>query len=405
MSLASGNFSPQMVHSNCPFCETDDAMALYNTTNFPRIDLESVPTRIVMCRRCSFVYTDPKPALSEMENYYAHSPVASGQVYHESTAGSVFEKVTVQRGKYILSHLKKKNSRFLDVGYGRGDLLGWMGENVDFTLFGLDPSIKNSKLDDHPEIRISHTMLERPDLPTEFYNMDGIALFSVLEHVFNPKQFLKKLKDLLKPEGLLFVEVPDVRKATPSLVESFDYEHVSHFSSFTLERMMKNVGFSILHRDDAALEEGRIRVCVTPVKKTTFPVEKISDIERDNVLRIFHEYKRNKQRIEREFVSRIQPLYEEWKKNKSRVAIYGAGGHTLHLLKLIDISDGVCCVIDTDPKKRGDNFLGWSIYNPDQIKALELDVILISSFSFEDEIYERIKGYQDKGTSILRIYS
>ena len=77
---------------------------------------------------------------------------------------------------------------------------------------------------------------------------DAIALIHVLEHLPEPRAALARLRDSLKPGGLLLVLVPD-HAANP-----FDLliaDHCTHFSAGSLRRELVRAGFAV-----QALAEG-----------------------------------------------------------------------------------------------------------------------------------------------------
>lgn len=77
-----------------------------------------------------------------------------------------------------------------------------------------------------------------------------VAMFHVLEHVADPVGFLRKVAGVMKPDGSLIVEVPNV---TDALVEiyrvpaylKFYYQkaHLYYFSRATLTRTLKDADF------------------------------------------------------------------------------------------------------------------------------------------------------------------
>ena len=403
MSIAWKESCIKMVHGVCPLCGADDAKNICNAINFAGATLEVVKTGIVMCNQCGFVYTDPKPSFSDINRYYKYDPHSSGRVYHERKKGSIRDKLATQRAEYILRHNIRRGGRFLDIGCGSGDLLIWLKMNTDFELSGLEPSEEALEIESKFGIRVIHSTLEDADLSSIFGKVDAIALMSILEHVYHPAQFLAITKNLLKRDGFLFIEVPDSKNPLPALVEFFDYEHLSHFTMTTLRCMLHKVGMNVYDIDERALTEGRISICAVRSRESVSNVA-ISEDTRE-MLRNIHRYRQEKRALEKAFISRITQYFEKWEKLHSRVAVYGAGGHTLHVLKLVDISDFVCCLLDSDQKKHGKKYMRWRIYGPTDIESLNLDAILISSQKFEDEIYESIKHYKAKGLDIIKCYS
>ena len=103
-------------------------------------------------------------------------------------------------------------------------------------------------------------------------------------------------------------------------------------------------------------------------------------------------------------IKRVESYLNKLKKtNRRKIAIYGAGEHTKILLKLVDFSGvEITGIIDKYIKGSCD---GYKIYPSSAINSLEYDAILISSYSFEDEIYREINNLIDSNKiEIFRIY-
>jgi len=92
-------------------------------------------------------------------------------------------------------------------------------------------------------------------------------------------------------------------------------------------------------------------------------------------------------------------------KGKRRLLIYGAGEHTKRLINDVDFS-GIDLLGIVDKHRFGDHpFLGHTVFAPADIPSMAPDAVLISSQSFEDEIYQEISSLQNShGIEVLKIY-
>jgi hypothetical protein len=72
----------------------------------------------------------------------------------------------------------------------------------------------------------------------------------VLEHVFEPRLFLERAWSLLKPDGLCFALVPNMKSlATRLLGTRYRYiypQHLNYFTNRTLTRLVQE-HFSVIH--------------------------------------------------------------------------------------------------------------------------------------------------------------
>ena len=79
---------------------------------------------------------------------------------------------------------------------------------------------------------------------------DVVCMFMVLEHLNNPDVELKKIYDVLRPNGMVICETPNandalITKYDCTAFENFTYwsEHVFLFDSYTLQELLNRNGF------------------------------------------------------------------------------------------------------------------------------------------------------------------
>lgn len=90
------------------------------------------------------------------------------------------------------------------------------------------------------------------------------------------------------------------------------------------------------------------------------------------------------------------------------IAIYGTGEHTVNMINayesLLNRINFKIIYLDSNPKKKGKSFLNNTIHNSEEILNLDIDKIIISSYEYQDEIYENIRKYESKGIEIVKNY-
>ena len=105
-----------------------------------------------------------------------------------------------------------------------------------------------------------------------------------------------------------------------------------------------------------------------------------------------------------EVVKYICSLFSEDK----RILVYGAGTHTVKLLSLLKEYGelkNIVGILDSDQSKCEKKICGLNIYSIDQAKNLECTKIIISSYSYENEIYESIKIIENNDLKVKGIYN
>lgn len=103
-------------------------------------------------------------------------------------------------------------TKVLDVGCGRGLLVSALADRFPETqVFGSDLNPRNIAALQRSTDRATFFVGDIFDVPYEHGPYDAIVCTEVLEHLIHPEVALRKLVENLKPEGLLFVSVPDGR--------------------------------------------------------------------------------------------------------------------------------------------------------------------------------------------------
>jgi len=157
-----------------------------------------------------------------------------------------------QRVKRILnffSTLKLKTSKkteVLDVGSGLCVFLYEM-KKYNWQCTALDPDIRNVK---HAQNNVGIKALCDDFMNIDMtHKFDLITFNKVLEHVIEPIEMLKKSKCFLKPQGIVYIELPDGEKA---IFEGFDrqeffIDHHHIFSATSFSIMIDKAGFEIIN--------------------------------------------------------------------------------------------------------------------------------------------------------------
>jgi len=129
----------------------------------------------------------------------------------------------------IQRHLSGK--RLIEVGCGKG---GFLDKLVDlgFEITGMDPAYEGN----NPSIR------KEVFSPASEITGDGIILRHVLEHIQDPVEFLKLIRDANGGRGWIYIEVPclDWIIQNHSWFDVF-YEHVNYFRLSDFHRIFGTV--------------------------------------------------------------------------------------------------------------------------------------------------------------------
>jgi SAM-dependent methyltransferase len=111
----------------------------------------------------------------------------------------------------LLSQLPAQgDATFLEIGSGYGYSLDIWEKEIGAYALGIEPSARGSQGADELGVRVHSAYLHpRTVLPGSVQQFDVVASMEVIEHVKNPRDFIRIAADFLKPDGVLLLTTPD----------------------------------------------------------------------------------------------------------------------------------------------------------------------------------------------------
>lgn len=219
---------------------------------------------IAECCGCGHLQIVPRPDSEQLSNYYVHDyrrPRLYGSDVADAREFPYDNLFYLNRGRSVVDlvapHVRDAAPEVLDIGTGFGHVLYAFGERF--------PDSRHLAIEfsdvcvDHLEsigIRVLVGPVESV-LPTVENRFDVITISHVLEHLLDPATVLGLLRGHLAPDGILYVEVPNISdRAVRSHADSvwaprWDEPHIGFFSHDRLRRLLEDSGYEVLFLDSA----------------------------------------------------------------------------------------------------------------------------------------------------------
>lgn len=236
----------KLEHSACPNgCTPDDK---YILKGYDRLHEIEGCFSLVRCQSCNLERTNPRPTSDTIGAYYP----ADYAPYHATINTEQAQPKIKSWLRTVLGLAAKQippvaPGRMLDVGCASGgymehmQCIGWTVEGIEFSESAAFAARKKG-------FKVQISSLEEAESPSVPY--DVITAWMVLEHLHQPIQCLKRMRNWIKPNGFLVASVPDAESLASTLFKERSYDlhlpnHLYHFTPKTLERLLNNAGWTI----------------------------------------------------------------------------------------------------------------------------------------------------------------
>jgi 2-polyprenyl-3-methyl-5-hydroxy-6-metoxy-1,4-benzoquinol methylase len=198
---------------------------------------------IMECLDCSFHFI---PSIYRKSIDY--TKYKSADVAAEVAKADPWLKVQRNLLRYRLIRKYRRSGKIYDIGCGFGHFL-LTGKQLGYDVSGVEMSRANaSYVRDTLGIRID----EGDFLALagkEGVRYDVLTLWDVLEHVDRADRVVDKAARMIKPGGMLFIQVPQIDSCLASLLKgkwwAMGLDHVNYFSSRTIRLMLHRYGFEV----------------------------------------------------------------------------------------------------------------------------------------------------------------
>lgn len=323
------------------FGEVTPLQNYYTSTEIEALSFNTTSVSYILCDICHHVSINKKSKLVFDSNY-------NNEIQNK---GGDMNQLAMVRG-IIESRLPLKSERIIEVGCGRGVLLGLLKKAGYTNVLGYDPVATNAPNElVCPEYWNGECDV-RPDL---------LILRHTLEEISDPAAFLKVVSDQKIPS--IYVEITNISHSlTNGDPFSFYPECENLFSIGSLTKLMSNCQYGL---DDVTMFfGGSWSGCwfrftgnkFNPAVTISFCRQKILEMEKP-------------------------------------VVLWGAGGRGSNIVSFCELcKEDIEFVVDINPSKVGKYIppYGQRIISPEELSVVKAKTLIVSSKKFRDEIRARV---------------
>ena len=231
----------------CPICGSNKFSVFLKTKDY---FLTQEEFTLDQCDQCGFVFTNPIPALHELEKYYDSPDYLSHTANKPSFTGTVyklFRNANIKKKFKLVDHYAN-GKNLLDIGCGTGELLSHF-KNKGWNVKGVEPNQSARKFASQNYNIAVFDEIELDNFKAESF--DVISMWHVLEHVPDLNKRMVQLRRLVKKEGLIVIALPNL--ASPDAQKYRSHwagldvpRHLYHFTKTTFSLLLKKHKMELL---------------------------------------------------------------------------------------------------------------------------------------------------------------
>lgn len=231
---------------DCPVCDSR------NHTRISKWDRSLKTLHTDLCNECGLFFTNPMPNDEELNAFYKSVYRPAYQfafVGPRKTHKRKKLREAVRRADIIADVLgADRCGRSLDFGCGSGELVRELASR-GFDARGFEPG---AQFGAHAgSSAVNGAVLIGPWKQMQFPEgaFDLITCLHVLEHLNEPIAALERLHHWLAPDGVLYLETPNMQAPALKGFDCFHFAHVLGFSRDNIIFAAQRAGFAVLQEN------------------------------------------------------------------------------------------------------------------------------------------------------------
>jgi len=348
------------------------------------------PLEVYVCNSCFLV---------QLQEYETPENIFGDYSYFSSYSDTWLKHAKKYSEDMVRLFRFDRNSFVVEIASNDGYLLQYFTER-GIPVLGIEPARNVAEVARNkgiPTEGIFFGSETAKQLASKGKHADLLLGNNVLAHVPSLNDFVKGLKILLKPRGVITMEFPHLmRMMEETQFDTIYHEHFSYFSFLTVERIFHSHGLTLFDVEELSTHGGSLRIYARHTEDTTKPItERVGQLKQKEMNAGYtdiHHYLGFQEKVEG-IKKDILKFLIQTKEEGKRVVGYGAPAKGNTLLNYCGIrTDFIDYTVDRNPYKQG-HFLPGShipIEAPNKFKETKPDYVLILPWNLKDEVMEQM---------------
>jgi SAM-dependent methyltransferase len=356
------------------------------------------------------VYVCGKCFLAQLEEYVSPDSIFSEYAYFSSYSDSWLQHASKYTDQMVERFRIDASNRVVELASNDGYLLQYFVKK-GIPVLGIEPAANVARAAVEKGVPTLVKFFGENcalEMVGEGKQADLLIGNNVLAQVPDLNDFVKGMKILLKPGGVVTMEFPHLMKLIEeNQFDTIYHEHFSYFSFFTVENIFSFHGMKLFDVEELTTHGGSLRIYASHVDDGTKPIGKrVAELREREIaggLTSLDYYFSFSDKVKKTKRSLLEFLIKVKQDGKS-VCGYGAPGKGNTLLNYCGIrTDFLEYTVDRNPYKHGRYTPGTHIpiFPPDKIRDTRPDYLLILPWNVKDEIMNQMEYIRQWGGQFI----
>jgi 2-polyprenyl-3-methyl-5-hydroxy-6-metoxy-1,4-benzoquinol methylase len=355
------------------------------------------PLHALVCTKCWLV---------QLQMYQTGEDIFSDYAYFSSYSDSWLAHAKAYTDKMRARFKLNASSQVIEIASNDGYLLQYFKE-AGVPVLGVEPAKNVAEVavaKGIPSVVKFFGETTARELVGKGIRADLLLGNNVLAHVPGLNDFVKGMKILLKPTGVITMEFPHLQRLVDECqFDTIYHEHFSYFSFITVEQVFARHGLTLFDVEELPTHGGSLRIYGRHSEDSSKPVSEqvITLREREKQLGyvgldLYCSFADKVMATKRDI---LEFLIGAKRAGKTIVG-YGAPAKGNTLLNYCGIrTDMISYTVDRSPYKQGHYLPGTRIpiHGPEKIRETKPDYVVILPWNLKDEIIKQMSHIREWG--------
>ena len=309
------------------------------------------------------------------------------QAQHAYGFGETWENHYQEFSEFILQTMP---SKVLEIGAGQGRIAQICSSKVEiekWTIIEPNPTFKETD-----KIKVITGFFDRNfKFEAEF---DTYTFSHVLEHAYDPKEFLSCIYEKMRVRDNLVFSYPNLKAwLNKKFTNSLNFEHTVFLTDEHLESLLQNIGFEIVKRTDYLEHSHFFHVKKSSIPQVPLEYKDLSDVNTE-LLQNFIKYHVDEVNALNKIISDLKGKH---------IFLFGAHIFSQYLKVFGLDTSKVISILDNSKEKQDQRLYGTTLFvdNPRVLQNYGTPVVILRAGPYNDEIKWQILSRINQNTLFI----